>query len=459
MITPDEINHKAQEFDLSVPNVQRDYVFSWLISGLFQTSPLGQILTLKGGNALRKAYFPNTRFSDDLDFTTASGLDGDSLIGHFNEICRFAQDRTGVEFDLNRNRIADEHMIDERKRAYKINLYFKDFSGHDASITLKVRLDVAEYDRLYLPTQTRNLIHPYSDASECTTAIQVVKLEEALADKMKCLLQRRYCYDLFDLVYGAFVARDIDVDRAELVSVFLQKTIFQSSPAAAKDLLVKLPFELFRGFWNKVICPASTRMGFDDAVAKLVSGIESLFAPFNLGQHMALAFYPAELRNPILQAGSERKLIRLTYHNMTRLVEPYSLAFRRRKDGVAQEYFYAYDRTGGHNGPGIKAFLNTDVQRLEVTEEAFEPRFPVELSKAGDASRAGYFHGNFGARRPRTLSAPRRRLARVRSGPSYTVQCPICNKRFTRKTMSTRLNKHTDQFGNRCFGRTGYRVF
>jgi len=276
---------------------------------------------------------------------------------------------------------------------------------------------------------------------------------------MKCLLQRRYCYDLFDLVYGAFIARDIEVDRVELVRVFLQKTIFQASPGAAKDLLVKLPFELFRDFWTKVVCPASSRMSFDDAVATLVSGMETLFAPFNLGQNMALAFYPAELRNPILQAGSERKLIRLTYHNATRLVEPYSLQFKRRKsDGVAQEYFYAWDRTGGSSGPGIKTFFNTDVQNLTVTDQTFEPQFPIELSKAGDASRAGYFSGTPGRRRSTLGSVTRRTTRPVRTGPIYTIQCSHCGKRFTRKNFSTRLNEHRDRFGNRCPGRVGYRV-
>lgn len=113
MINHDEIRTKSQEFDLTIANVQRDYVFGWLISGLYRESPLGEVLTLKGGNALRKGYFPSTRFSDDLDFTTDHGLDPSTLIAQFNDVCRFAQDRTGVQFDLDRNRIANELVIDK----------------------------------------------------------------------------------------------------------------------------------------------------------------------------------------------------------------------------------------------------------------------------------------------------------------------------------------------------------
>ncbi len=457
MIGRDELVAKSDELALSVANVQRDYVFSWLIAGLFQPSRLSDILTLKGGNALRKGYFPGTRFSDDLDLTTESGLDSDRLIEDLNEVCRFAQARTGIEFDLARNRIVGEQLIDGQKKAYKVSLYFKDFSGQPEHISLKVRLDVAEYDRLYLPTQTRQLIHPYSDASECATAIRCVKLEEALADKMKCLLQRRYCYDLFDLVYGTFIAQDIAVDRQEMMKVFLQKTIFQDSPIAAKGLLSKLPLELFKGFWGKVVCPASSRMTFERAVELLSTGLEALFAPFGGGGQVVAAFYPAELRNPILQAGAERRMVSLTYHGATRLVEPYSLAFKRRKsDGVAQEYFYGYDRTGGAKGPGIKAFLNYDVERLELTNEHFEPRFSVELSKAGDLSQSGYFSGVSGVRRG-SIRTARRRSARVISVP-YVIQCSYCGKRFSRQKVSLRLNAHKDRYGNNCFGRSGYRV-
>jgi predicted nucleotidyltransferase component of viral defense system len=455
MIGHDEIRTKAQEFDLTTANVQRDYIFGWLIAGIYQESPLGQILTLKGGNALRKAYFPNTRFSDDLDFTTEQGLDPVSLITQFNEICRLTQDRTGVQFDLDRNRIANELLIDKAQTVYKINLYFKDFSGEPDHITLKVKLDVAEFSRPYLPTQERNLIHPYSDATECSTVIRCVKLEEALADKMKCLLQRRYCYDIFDLVYGAFIAREIEVDRNEIVQVFLKKTIFQASPVAARDLLVKLPFDLFRGFWSKVVCPAVSRMSFERAAEVLVSGMEGLFGPFNYGQRMAPAFYPAELRNLILQAGSERKLLRVTYHGATRLVEPSSLAFKRTKAGVAQEYWYAWDVTGGNSGPGIKTFCNYDVVDMQMTDQTFEPRFPIELSKAGAPAETGYFSGNLGGRRS---VGSTRRVVRGRSARTFVVQCGACGKQFSRKTMSTRLNDHKDKYGNRCFGRVGYRI-
>jgi predicted nucleotidyltransferase component of viral defense system len=456
MIDLDEIKAKADEFGLHTSNVQRDYVFGWLIGGVFEVSSLRDVVALKGGNALRKAYFPATRFSDDIDFTTTQGLDPDALLRELNEVCRFAEARTGVKFDVERNQIVGEQLIERGKRIYKLRLYFRDFSGNADHIPLKVKVDVTEFDRIQLPVQSRRLIHQYSDADDCGFEIRVVKLEEALADKMKCVIQRRYAFDLFDLVYGVFVNRELEVDRSELVQTFLRKTIFERSPIVARELLLGVPFDLVRGFWDKIVCPRPSRFSFESAVSLLRDGLASLFAPFSWGAHLAGAYFPAELRNPILQAGSDLTLLRVTYDGITREVEPYSLVFKQRKDGVAQEYFYGYDRTGGHSkGPSIKAFLQGGMQQIENTDIKFEPRFAVELSKAGDNDNVGYFAKPFGSSQPRVRAM---RRARVLSGRKYTVQCPVCGKRFTRKTSSTRLNKHADGYGNRCYGRVGIRV-
>ena len=63
MIEKAEIKAKAEEFGIHESNVQRDYVFGWLLAGIYLASELRNLLILKGGNCFRKAYFPLTRFS------------------------------------------------------------------------------------------------------------------------------------------------------------------------------------------------------------------------------------------------------------------------------------------------------------------------------------------------------------------------------------------------------------
>ena len=53
--------------------LERDYVLSWILAGIAQVPLLRDTLAFKGGSALKKCYFGDYRFSEDLDF---SGLDG-----------------------------------------------------------------------------------------------------------------------------------------------------------------------------------------------------------------------------------------------------------------------------------------------------------------------------------------------------------------------------------------------
>ncbi len=50
MIGRSEIEEKAREFDIQIANVERDYIFGWLLCGIFSNSGLKNTLILKGGN-------------------------------------------------------------------------------------------------------------------------------------------------------------------------------------------------------------------------------------------------------------------------------------------------------------------------------------------------------------------------------------------------------------------------
>ena len=150
-------------------------------------------------------------------------------------------------------------------------------------------------------------------------------------------------------------------------------------------------------------------------------------------------------------------LLEVTYDGIKRIVEPYSLVYKRRKDGHGQEYFYVYDRTGGKSsGPGIKSFVNTKIASINPTTEQFTPRFPVELSKAGEFGDKTYFGSSFTKIRSTRSPLELRRVKRHRTGTTYIVQCSYCGKKFRRSTYTTKLKKHKNKQGNPCYGRVGY---
>jgi uncharacterized protein len=63
-------NRLAQAGGRRIPEgvLERDYCLAWFLVGLSR-APLKERLAFKGGTALKRCYFGDYRFSEDLDFT------------------------------------------------------------------------------------------------------------------------------------------------------------------------------------------------------------------------------------------------------------------------------------------------------------------------------------------------------------------------------------------------------
>jgi len=476
MIEKTEIERKSEELGVHKANVQRDYVFGWLLSGLFQPdNPFHNLLILKGGNCFRKAYFDHARFSNDLDFSSQTKLDEESLREAIRQACVYAELHSGVEFRPDENRIDRRNLVDKDLTAYEARVYFKSFYD-EGDFTIKVDLDITEFDRIFLPIQTRQLIHSYSDADICRAELRCFKLEELLAAKLKALLQRRHSPDLYDFVHSIFFQKVLNVRRLEVITTFLKKTIYEQDPHVARGLLLDLPFQLIQGFWNEyLVCPKLSLISFEDAESQFKAAIAELFdvlAPptphypgFAGVGRTSLSYFSSSVREKIMEAGRLQRILRIVYEGYERRVEPYSLVYKRPQGQDAKEYFYVWDQSGGRSGKkGIKSFLREKLQSIELTEETFAPRYPVEFTKTG----VGYFSKPFPAS-PRAASTifrsakPQFSFKKPRTkgysfGMTYTIECPYCGKKFKRSKFDTRLNEHKDRIGNRCFGRVGFLV-
>ena len=54
--------------------LERDYLLSWVLAGIDAVPELRRSLVFKGGTALKKCYFGDYRFSEDLDFSGREGV-------------------------------------------------------------------------------------------------------------------------------------------------------------------------------------------------------------------------------------------------------------------------------------------------------------------------------------------------------------------------------------------------
>ncbi|NOY27785.1 MAG: hypothetical protein GXP62_18130 [Oligoflexia bacterium] len=86
-------NRLAREGGRRIPEtvLERDYCLAWFLVGLSR-SPLRDQLAFKGGTALKRCYFGDYRFSEDLDFTLTEELPLEDIFaaldGIFAEVAR-----------------------------------------------------------------------------------------------------------------------------------------------------------------------------------------------------------------------------------------------------------------------------------------------------------------------------------------------------------------------------------
>lgn len=453
MIPNEEIERMAEDLSVNVVDVQRDYVNGWLLAGIFQSS-LGASLVLKGGNALRKGYFPNTRYSLDLDFTAPHGIDRELLATELRKVTRYVSENTGVQFLEDTIEVLHPTRVARDVDVLEVVAYFKDFYGDDQELPVRVYMDVAEYDRIILGVCERQLIHPYSDAAATPALIRCVALEEILATKLKCLLQRCKPGDLFDYIRW-LVMDDVPADISAILEVFLAKTIYSRGPGAAYDLLVRLPVELFQKTWDlDIVAPSTCAFEFAEGVVKYRQHLESLFGEQRHSKPWRLSFFTPEQRGPIMSAGQNRHLIRLFYDGYSRDVEPYALKYKVTREAGGREYFYAYDRSGGSSGEqSIKTFVADKVKQIEELDESFEPRFEIELSQAAEFPSDLYFRGRRGDGFVPGFGIVRRKG--IASSRKYRFRCPVCRKLFARSEHRNDISGHKHPRGHTCSGTWG----
>jgi hypothetical protein len=173
-------------------------------------------------------------------------------------------------------------------------------------------------------------------------------------------------------------------------------------------------------------------------------------------------FFGPEMRNAIMKAGRDTTLLRVLYAGTPRIIEPYALKFQERKDGVAKEYLYVFDKTGSKNNPGWKTFVAENTEVVENTEDKFAPQFEIELRKASEYPTDRYLYDKskkdaediaklYKLSRP---SRPGRQRIYGSSftGPKYVFKCSTCGKFFYRKNYDATLSEHKNKSGYPCYG-------
>ena len=92
------LQQRARKLGLPLDTVAKDYVIGHILAAISAQPELGSTLVFKGGTALKKLYFGDYRFSEDLDYTAAKAPSGKVL----EEACRSPLQVTSLPRDCSR---------------------------------------------------------------------------------------------------------------------------------------------------------------------------------------------------------------------------------------------------------------------------------------------------------------------------------------------------------------------
>jgi len=200
--------------------LERDYCLAWLLNAL-SASDLRPVLAFKGGTALKRCYFSDYRFSEDLDFTLREPLTFEDIRARLELLYAFVYEHSGITFGFDRQ--------DRQTHINSYTFYLRYIGPLPAGNDVKV--DVTLNERLSFPLRDRPILRGYEEFTDLPEgrSIGVYSLEEIAAEKTVALAdparnEPRDLYDLWHLTSNEGIPMD------QLIPAICQKLEFRGNP-------------------------------------------------------------------------------------------------------------------------------------------------------------------------------------------------------------------------------------
>jgi len=250
--------------------LERDYLLSWILAGIGQVDSLSRTLAFKGGTSLKKCYFGEYRFSEDLDFSTLEGAPtGDAMERAIRGSCQAAtgllDEYAPVEIVCERYTERDPHPGGQE--AYMIHARFPWHRQLHTRVKIEITLD----EEILKPALPRRVIHEYGEPLEAE--VRTYALEEIVAEKLRAILQhiaklhtrgwsRSRARDYYDL-WRVMEAYKDQLDLSNFVPFLREK-------CAARNVSFEGPEDFFQEPMLSYI-----KRTWEQSLGRLVPGLKS----------------------------------------------------------------------------------------------------------------------------------------------------------------------------------------
>ena len=204
--------------------IEKAYALSYTLAAISTQQELRGALVLKGGTALKKLFFGEYRFSEDLDFSSTNSPRGKQLEDALNDAVREARRMVSKQgpFALQVERYLERNPHPHDQDAFTIRIQFP---WHREALC-RLKVEISHDEPVIMKPELRTLLHGYDEELDCQ--VQSYPLEEIVAEKLRALLQThqklvtrgwnqpraRDYYDLWRILddYGARLQKPMIID-------------------------------------------------------------------------------------------------------------------------------------------------------------------------------------------------------------------------------------------------------
>jgi predicted nucleotidyltransferase component of viral defense system len=255
-------NRLAKEGGRRIPEdvLERDYCLAWFLAALAQ-SDLKSMLGFKGGTALKRCYFGDYRFSEDLDFTLIEPIAFEELMKRLDSVYAAVREASGIVFGFDRE--------DRQKHDNTYTFYLRYEGplprGND------VKVDTTLREQLVYPLQERPILRGYEEFGDLpeNRLLRVYSLEEIATEKTLALADRarNEPRDLFDLWH---LTSNEGIELGALANAMRQKLEFRGKPFEGIAEAIGNKETRLKALWSKRLAYQMTMLPKFDEVFRAV---------------------------------------------------------------------------------------------------------------------------------------------------------------------------------------------
>ena len=162
MIKAKEINNLANREGVRQQQIEKDYIISWILWGIYNNETLKDALIFKGGTCIKKVHLEDYRYSEDMDFTLnpdkEQDISYDEIYSAFNEL--FAEIKEAANINLS---IPEDSKETHESGSIK---FFIEYIGPLGGKGDNVKTDISRWEKLEFDVEHRTMLNRYSDLEE-----------------------------------------------------------------------------------------------------------------------------------------------------------------------------------------------------------------------------------------------------------------------------------------------------